>query len=88
MRGLETRQVRLLGRGRGLRRIWCSGRDIALAFGCGLTLRTCLAGVKVQQCLSDRLGDKPPHFPLAVEPHLALGRVDVHVHFRRWDFQE
>ena len=45
-------------------------------------------GVKVQKRFPNRLGQQLAHGPFAMEFHLALGRVDVHVHFRRIDFQK
>ena len=41
-----------------------------------------LLSVKREQRFLDRLGDKFADFKLTVKFHLALGRMDVHVHCR------
>ena len=44
--------------------------------------------MKCQQRFLHRPGDQFPDFKFAVEFHLALGRVNVHVHGRGINFQE
>ena len=44
--------------------------------------------MKRQQRFLDRLRDKFPDFKFAVKFHLALGRMDVHVHRRGINFQK
>jgi hypothetical protein len=47
-----------------------------------------LLSVEGEQCFLHRLGDQFPDFKFAVEFHLALGRVDVHVHGGGINFQK
>src|SRR6266850_3688465 len=57
--------------------------------GFGLwTLDFGLFPVKSQQRLPDGLRDEAAHFGFAMKFHLALGRVDIHVHRSRIDFQK
>ena len=44
--------------------------------------------MKIQQRVADGLRDERPHGALVMKLHLALGRMDVHVHLRGVEFKK
>ena len=64
------------------------GRNDGNGFRGGAGRRLFGGRVVIQERFTNRLGEQMAHGPFAMEFHLALGRVDVHVHLRRIDFQK